>query len=221
MAKLPSRLRRLDEILYDLPVDEPMLLSELDGYLAGIATSPEPIAVGEWLPPIWGGLYGEAAPFEDPTDSTLFADMVAARYGEIVRDLGRGKLVPIFDVDDRNGEVLWEIWIDGFALAMALREDAWRAITTGADAEVAAAVIYLLALADIADNRSVLTSMEINEVSDAAPIAIPEQVVRLYAAHGGAGGALPEVGTPAAKVGRNDPCPCGSGKKFKKCCAGA
>jgi len=28
--------------------------------------------------------------------------------------------------------------------------------------------------------------------------------------------------TPArasAKVGRNDPCPCGSGKKYKKCCA--
>ncbi len=26
--------------------------------------------------------------------------------------------------------------------------------------------------------------------------------------------------TPAtvAKVGRNDPCPCGSGRKFKKCC---
>ncbi|MFG0886067.1 YchJ family metal-binding protein [Vibrio sp. CJQ_6] len=23
---------------------------------------------------------------------------------------------------------------------------------------------------------------------------------------------------PAHKVGRNDPCPCGSGKKFKKCC---
>ncbi len=25
----------------------------------------------------------------------------------------------------------------------------------------------------------------------------------------------------APKVGRNDPCPCGSGKKFKKCCGGA
>ena len=23
-----------------------------------------------------------------------------------------------------------------------------------------------------------------------------------------------------AKIGRNDPCPCGSGQKFKKCCAG-
>lgn len=27
--------------------------------------------------------------------------------------------------------------------------------------------------------------------------------------------------TPAAiKVGRNEPCPCGSGRKFKKCCDG-
>jgi SWIM/SEC-C metal-binding protein len=25
----------------------------------------------------------------------------------------------------------------------------------------------------------------------------------------------------AAKVGRNEPCPCGSGKKFKKCCEGS
>jgi uncharacterized protein YecA (UPF0149 family) len=24
----------------------------------------------------------------------------------------------------------------------------------------------------------------------------------------------------AVKVGRNDPCPCGSGKKFKQCCMG-
>lgn len=25
--------------------------------------------------------------------------------------------------------------------------------------------------------------------------------------------------TPTSRVGRNDPCPCGSGKKFKKCCS--
>jgi len=33
---------------------------------------------------------------------------------------------------------------------------------------------------------------------------------------------IPEVQVPlrAAKVGRNDPCPCGSGKKYKKCCLG-
>ena len=26
---------------------------------------------------------------------------------------------------------------------------------------------------------------------------------------------------PLRNVGRNDPCPCGSGKKFKKCCLAA
>lgn len=31
--------------------------------------------------------------------------------------------------------------------------------------------------------------------------------------------APPPAPTQSARVGRNDPCPCGSGKKFKKCCA--
>jgi uncharacterized protein YecA (UPF0149 family) len=31
----------------------------------------------------------------------------------------------------------------------------------------------------------------------------------------------PVTARPESKVGRNDPCPCGSGKKFKKCHAAA
>ena len=42
----------------------------------------------------------------------------------------------------------------------------------------------------------------------------------------GGGGAIPVSAAPAPAmpaprrdaVGRNDPCPCGSGKKYKKCC---
>ena len=29
---------------------------------------------------------------------------------------------------------------------------------------------------------------------------------------------LPAAEAKPVKVGRNDPCPCGSGKKYKKCC---
>jgi len=37
--------------------------------------------------------------------------------------------------------------------------------------------------------------------------------------HGTAGAPVKQVKREAAqKVGRNDPCPCGSGKKYKKCC---
>lgn len=38
------------------------------------------------------------------------------------------------------------------------------------------------------------------------------------AMNAGAEKAKPKVKTAAEKVGRNDPCPCGSGKKYKKCC---
>ena len=31
----------------------------------------------------------------------------------------------------------------------------------------------------------------------------------------------PEPRRNGSKVGRNDPCPCGSGKKYKRCCGGA
>lgn len=35
---------------------------------------------------------------------------------------------------------------------------------------------------------------------------------------GGADAAVKTVKRTSAKVGRNSPCPCGSGKKHKKCC---
>jgi preprotein translocase subunit SecA len=36
--------------------------------------------------------------------------------------------------------------------------------------------------------------------------------------HGTSGAAPETVKREGKKVGRNDPCPCGSGKKYKKCC---
>jgi uncharacterized protein YecA (UPF0149 family) len=37
------------------------------------------------------------------------------------------------------------------------------------------------------------------------------------AASGGRDAKVETIQRQAPKVGRNDPCPCGSGKKFKKC----
>jgi uncharacterized protein YecA (UPF0149 family) len=39
-------------------------------------------------------------------------------------------------------------------------------------------------------------------------------------AGGGEQNKVQQVVRSAAKVGRNDPCPCGSGKKYKKCHGG-
>jgi uncharacterized protein len=54
-----------------------------------------------------------------------------------------------------------------------------------------------------------------------APDLIPAWVESLNAwrvsQHLASQPAMPPAPT-VAKVGRNDPCPCGSGKKYKKCC---
>jgi uncharacterized protein len=217
---MPSRLRRLDDALADLPLEEPMLLTELDGFLTGVLVSPELIMPAEWLQSVWGSDESGVAPFDDPADVQWFADAVLARYNEIVRDLGRGKMQPIFDVNERNGDVLWELWIDGFAEAMELRPDAWATLASSGDADATMAISSMSSLIAVARNESDLDSIQINALEDQAPSRIFDGVLQLHAARMQNTGspASPPADGRAAKVGRNDPCPCGSGKKSKRCC---
>ena len=59
------------------------------------------------------------------------------------------------------------------------------------------------------------------QVQRPAPAPKPAPTPKVTASRGGADGSLPEEATKPAKaeqtVGRNEPCPCGSGKKFKQC----
>jgi uncharacterized protein len=210
MIKLPSRLRRLEDALFDLP-DDCMLLSDLDGYLTGLILCPELVTPAEWLPVVWGGAES-GPPFEDPLDVADFETMLVARHAEIARDLARVKFRPFFEVDPRNGDVLWDVWIEGFATAVDLRPEVWATVDEPAFA-------YLTTLVAIADDSSDLPSDEINALYDAAAGEIPAQVAALFAWRKRQGGVVVETAPPVAKVGRNDPCRCGSGKKHKKCCA--
>ena len=218
MKPLPSRLRRLDDALADLPLDEPMLLTELDGFLTGVLLCPEPIPQAEWLQGVWGIDDGSGPPFEDPLDVQWFVDAVLARCNEIVRDLGRGKPQPIFDIDARNGDVLWALWIDGFAEAMALRPEVWQAY--GETVVAADAMAQLSLLIAVAHDESDLDSLEINAFEERAQALLLDTIVRLHAALREDSGAVttPAAATMPAKIGRNDPCRCGSGKKSKRCC---
>jgi len=217
----PSRLRRLDDALEDAAIDgDPMLLSELDGYLTAIVLSPDPVEPVEWLMPVWG-IEGGGAPFDDPLDNQMVNAMVLARHDEIARELARGKPKPIFDTDPTSGELDWGPWIEGFDQGMQLRPDGWYQVSASQEAEPDAAggFGYLVALIEIVRNETTLTSIEINELSDQAAGLIgiaTTQLLDWRRRHVGDG-----FGTaaPSAKIGRNDPCPCGSGKKYKRCCA--
>jgi uncharacterized protein len=219
MRQQPSRFRRLNGALADLPVEEPMLLTELDGFLTGLLICPEVVPTDEWMAAIWG-VDNEGLPaFEDPLDSEWFVKAVTARRDEIARDLSRDKLQPILDVDERDGEVLWEYWLDGFAEAIELRPDVWH-VLTGAP-EGAEPWSRLMALIAIARDESDLDSVEVNAFQDRAVAELSETVRRLYAVRAGADriAAMAVAAPVTSKIGRNDPCQCGSGKKRKHCCS--
>jgi hypothetical protein len=55
---------------------------------------------------------------------------------------------PLFAVDERHNDILWELWIVGFEKAVKLRPAAWQRLLT-ADTETARAISGLLTLADV------------------------------------------------------------------------
>ena len=228
-------LAELEEVLLALPFDnEGMLLSEFDGFAAGLLVCPELILPGEWLPEVWGE---ENEPyFEDMDQASATLNAVMAHYNRVAVGLAkrRPEYEAVFDPDTVNGELIWELWASGFGRAMRLRPAAWDAMAASADEAVQMALATMFGLISMADDPPAPDrsddqsgSGEQGEASEEELHAlaldfIPEMVVllndwtkRRSAAPGPANLARAPMGQP--KVGRNDPCPCGSGRKYKKC----
>lgn len=216
-----ARLEELDELLAALP-GEPMVASELDGFVAGLLVCPTLIMPGEWLPEVWGRPTEEddAPVFETEQQAQEIIRLIMAHYNAVAGALlaGRGRYQTVFDVDTRHDETMWEIWAEGFARAMALRPSSWASVATS-DQGTRAALAGLQALIDIADRRSHLPKSEIDELTKIAPDLIPGWVDDLHSWRVARSHASPKpASAQGRKVGRNEPCPCGSGRKHKKCC---
>lgn len=230
---LSPRLQLLDEELNKLIIDsDAMFLSQLEGFLAGIIVCPDMIMPSEWLPFVWGGGNedGEYV-FEDVEQAKLLTNLVMEHYNATITDISLGRYAPVFDVDPNADDTLWEFWIEGFEQAMTLRPQSWR-IYLNADEDTATAMAGLIMLIGVAEDESCVEKEELEGIHETAPDLIPGWVEilnaeRLAAARiGQYARNMPNTrsmlnifsSARSTKVGRNDPCPCGSGKKYKKCC---
>jgi uncharacterized protein len=222
MSGLSRRLKQLDEELLALG-EETMLLEELDGFIAGLLTCPELVTPSDWLPVVWHEDRTDQQPvFENLDHANRLLGLVMEHYNSVARTLMErpDRYSPLFSVDTRNGDILWELWIEGFEKAVALRPAAWKALLD-ADVDTAAAMSGMLMLADIARGEKEVKDRDMLQA--AAPDKIADWVVTLnewrLANHPTTQGIDPKAAaSPRKKVGRNEPCPCGSGKKYKKCC---
>src|SRR5271166_729496 len=105
---LPRHLQELDDSLtrLDGPEGETMMLSELDGFLAGLVVCPELVKPSEWLPMVFGREDGDEAALEnDSTTQDAIRLVHTHRDGiAVALALGDGSYSPIFDVDTRNND---------------------------------------------------------------------------------------------------------------------
>lgn len=222
MSSSDQDLDRLDEILAALPQENfPMTVSELDGYITGILACPDIIPPSEWLPHVWGET-GEAG-FPDLATAEATISAVMAHYNLVASEAAKTPWIePIYEVDPNSDETLWEPWIDGFTRALRLRPDAWQTVLEQADDETRSSLIFLMALQDINGGTSKFSEEEIDEIDlqalDLIPncvaaillVSRPELVIKADN--------LPHAPVRSMRPGRNDPCPCGSGRKYKQCC---
>jgi uncharacterized protein len=216
----PVDLEALDQFLMsDASPEDCMQLSDLDGFLTGIAIGPELVMPSEWLPAIWGG---DEPVFESMEQAQTVIGTIMGRYNEILRELDTDPegYEPVF-WEGPDGEVIAADWAEGFVDAIRLRPEAWRPLLE--DREALILLMPILALCGDAEGGSPL---ELDPEEDAdllaqAPDLIPACVVGMHGFWKERRG-QPKAGSgraKSAKVGRNDPCPCGSGRKYKRCCS--
>ena len=178
----PVDLDPLDAFLNsDRAPDACMGLSDLDGFLTGLAIGPEPLAPSEWLPVVWG----EGEPqFETLEEAQAILAIMLARYNEILDNLDTDpdSFEPVFWAGEEE-EVIVTDWAAGFLEAVKLRPEAWEILTEDPDAGSLFAAILLIGsdLDEMAVEGGELSAEEIEQLLEEGPDVIPEAVIGIHA----------------------------------------
>jgi uncharacterized protein len=227
-----NALERLSELLDRRAVPfKGFNLEALDGFLSALAVGPETVPAEEWQPLVWGG----KPPRWDGAEEAAEVEALLAGHARLVEQRVRhgGD-----DLPDRLAPLIWlpedpaahdddalDIgcdWAYGFLRAVALRDVAWTAWL-----DEHAWIVEIVAMMDRLVSGEVLSESDA-EHGDTGPETVT------YHERLGIVAELPgmladlhhhriEALTPRTPLrretapGRNDPCPCGSGKKYKKC----
>jgi uncharacterized protein len=228
MAPLSDEeLEELDQfLLYDVDNDEAMTLDTLDGYLHAIAIGPQIAMPSQWLPKIWGEDSAMMPPMDSIDQLNHIMGLVMRHYNSIIHGFGLRPpfVAPYWDTYQYDiGEfVEADGWAHGFTEGVAINRAAWKPLFDSAEGQQWYRPIGLLGEQRFSADQDELTQTPAQREQLAQQIE--DSLVNIHAFWLPLREAIYERETSQrmrTKVGRNEPCPCGSGKKFKKCCGSA
>lgn len=211
-----------------------MTIEELDGYFSALAISPSDAEPNSYMPALWNyDAEGKAGPSYDNEEQAEYVSDLLGRYQEAVeRRIAAGFPHPPTSVaKDDDGEK--REWAVGFIRGVALQADAWKSrAKVDEDCATVISVAHMLVAEASSGEKGFLSRRERTRFFrvlprlllnthrgwrgllpiDPSPSALAQESAERWTEHGPA-----RIGP---KIGRNAPCPCGSGKKFKRCCGG-
>ena len=228
----PLSEEEMDELdgflMSDATSDETMMLDCLDGFLTAIVTGPIMLKPSEWLPRVWGPTERDEPTFNTLEQAERITGLIMRQLNGIIWSLQHDPdaFEPVFDItvypDSPREYTDGEMWAYGYMSGINLQRHNWKTLFEDTNSAEVLRPIYLLGSDDVSaeDEEKTKTPEQREELSE----QIPASVAWIYRFWKPYRQAIAERTIATSferehpKVGRNETCPCGSGKKFKKCC---
>lgn len=221
-----AELDKLADVLSRFGDKRAMNLEMLDGFFAALICGPETVLPSEYLPQIWGAQSINEPDFETKPILQEFLSLLVRHWNATCDTLQSGEVFLPLLLNNENDVAPANDWATGFVRGMDMRRNSWSVLMD--DEKHGGSLIPILALAhehhpdaEMRPYKEPINA-EMRERliagATAGVMAIYHyfEAERLLEARERA--AVRTFRRDAPKIGRNDLCPCGSGKKFKHCC---
>ena len=218
---------KLSDTLDRLNHENAMNLEMVDGFFVALHCAPEMVAPSDFLSEIWGGgEMGDDDAFDSEDQFQSFFSLLMRHYNDVVRQLENEEVYLPLLLEDEQGEAKGNDWATGFVRGTRFSNEHWVGLFD--DEDHGGMIVPIFALANENNPDPDLRSFEEPVTPEKRETllvhlaAATTRIYRYFQPHRKFyARQVKESKTfrrEQPKVGRNDPCPCGSGKKYKKCC---
>ena len=213
-----AELDRLEQLLVsDIFQEEAMPLDMLQGLFCAVGSAPDLIPPSSWLAVALGG----NPAYETADQARVILDLVMRLYSQTLLDLDEGTGITLYVFPDDEGEDDLATWCEGYLEGVVLSEADWYELGEPEKVEELLFPFMLLSgrMREAAQEAgdTVLSLDEEREMKRQASASLGDSVMAVNSYWLDKRISHPPMRRDAPKVGRNEPCPCGSGRKYKSC----
>ena len=205
---------RLMELLDDKSeAQNTMRCDEVQGFMMALLSGPDALNPTNWLPEI----LGEESLF-DAKERTEIERLVMAMAADMRMKLNEKILPDLWFYEDEAGNPDFYTWCNAYLYALDIVPTDWFETVDQEEFEDLFYPIRALGgIYDDEENGEVILHLNEKELIQLES-DLPHVLLDIYWYWQAIINKPQTVRREGEKVGRNDPCPCGSGKKYKACC---